>query len=873
MSRNKIWMFTAAAAAALAANGQAQAQDTGDEIIVTATKRETALQDVPIAVTPVTAELIQNSGIRDLQDLTSVAPSLQFNVSENEASATARLRGVGTQGSNPGLESAVGIFVDGVYRARNGVGLSDLGEVSQVEVLRGPQGTLFGRNTSAGLINVRSAGPDLDEYAVKGSASAGNRGAQRFDGSVNIPIVQEKLGLRVFAAQDQRDGFIDINRFGANPTGAGGAPNRGIGESNDRDMWTVRGQVAFAPTDNFDARVIVDYTERDEQCCAAKIYNPATLNGATLLSTNNTFTAGGIPQDPFQTAAGTTVERAAVVGALGGYGPGGLQNAQFGGGYIGQRFGFANRDYDQQLEDKGVSLEMNWDLGGVSLSSITAYRDWRYDRGQDADFSQADLFYQTNDGLNGAGFEIFTQEVRAAFNIGPVDSIVGVFYADEMLESGVNTTLGRQISPYFTALFASNALAAAAVAPVLTNPGFTGAGIRDSYEQNGESIALFTHNIWAVDDKTDLTIGLRFTREEKELDATFSQNFNPGTNFVTGLTNAGTAAGVGTALVPYANCTNTNLAPAGALAAIVIGARRVYCLSQVRQELSGLRKQSREEEEFSGVVSVRREFTDATSGYASYSRGYKGGGFNLDRNYDFTLIGGSYNTAFDGEFVDAFEIGMKNRLFDNTLLLNLATFWNKYENYQLNTFNGVSFQVSSVPEVTAQGLEVDAIWNTPVEGLDFQGGLAYTEAEYGDDSGWVALSANPLDPSARPVNFRLPGSRLTNAPLWTATGSFSYEKSLFNDFTGVAYIDFRYVSSQTTGSNLEPTKIQPEYTLVNARLALRTPGDRWSLELWGRNITDKEYQQISFDVPLQQNARGAFLGDPVTYGATIRFDY
>jgi len=881
MSRKKFWLFTAAAAAAIVSNGQAQAQDTGDEIIVTATKRETRLQDVAIAVTPVTAELIQNSGIRDLQDLTSVAPALQFSVSENETSATARLRGVGTQGSNPGLESAVGIFIDGVYRARNGVGLSDLGEVSQIEVLRGPQGTLFGRNTSAGLINVRTAGPDLEEFAVGASATYGNYGATRVDGHINVPIVAEKLGLRVFAATDQRDGFLDINKFGANPTGAGGAPNRGIGESNDRNMQTIRAQLGFAPTPDFDARLIVDYTERDEQCCAAKIYNPFNLNGhPPLLSTNNAFTPGGIPQDPFQaTVAGvSSAGQANVVAALGGYGaaPGGgsgIQNVQRGGGYVGQRFGFANRFYDQMLEDKGVSLEMNWDVGDITLSSISAYRDWRYDFGQDADFSQADLFYSTNDGLSGFGFKIFTQELRAAFDLGPVDSIVGVFYSDEELERGSNTSLGTQAGAYFGALTAAaSPVVGAIVAPLAANLAANGgATTRDRYEQMSNSYAIYTHNIWAVDDTTDVTLGVRFTREEKDLAARFQQQTNATPLFAAGLT------AVNAALAPFANCSPT--LPSGALAPFVpavVAARISYCIGGLRPELSLVptRTQSSTEEEFSGIVSVRHEFSDAMSGYASVSRGYKGGGFNLDRNFDFTIVGGNYNTAFAPEFVDAFEIGLKNRLFDNALILNLAAFYNKYENFQLNTFNGVSFQVSSIPEVTSQGIEVDAIWSTPVDGLDFQGGLAFTEAEYGDDSGWVAQSANPLNPSARPVNFRLPGSRLTNSPLWTTTGAFTYENAFFNTgLTWLGYIDFRYVSSQTTGANLEPTKVQPEYTTFNGRLALKTPGEHWALEFWGRNLTDKEVQQIAFDVPLQGNARGAFLGDPRTYGVTLRFDY
>lgn len=881
MSRNtprKFWLGAVTAFAAMATGG-AQAQDAGgDEIIVTATKRETALQDVPVAVTPVTAELVQNSGIRDLQDLASVAPALQFNVSESETSATARLRGIGTQGSNPGLESAVGIFVDGVYRARNGVGLSDLGEVGQIEVLRGPQGTLFGRNTSAGLISVRTVGPDLNDYGANAAVTYGNYENIRVEGSVNLPLVAEQLGLRIFAAADQRDGFMEMNPAGANPLG-GAFPtlsqNLGATEANNRDIWTVRGQLGWAPTENFDTRVIVDYTERDEQCCAGKIYNPATLNGATLLSTNNTTTAGGIPQDPFQpTIAGvSSAGQANIVAALGGYGPGGIANVQRGGGDVGQRFAFGNHDYDQQLEDKGASIEMNWEVSGLALTSVTAYRDWRFDAGQDADFTQADLFVATNDGMNGFGFEVFTQELRAAFTIGAVDSIIGLFFADEDLARGSNLGLGSQISAYFTPQFASNAALAASVAPLLTNPGLSSAALRDMYKQEGQSTALFTHNIWAVDAKTDLTIGLRYTVEEKDLAARFAQTFNPGTAFATGLADAGALLGVGNALVPFANCGPA--LPGGAANSIVIGARSLYCLGQVRTELAGQTKQSREEHEWSGVVSARREFGDNVSAYVSISRGYKGGGFNLDRNYDFTLptIGGSYNSAFPAELVDAYEVGMKNRLFDGALFLNIASFWSKFDNFQLNTFNGVSFQVSTVPEVTTQGVEVDAIWKLPVEGLSYQGGLAYVEAEYGDDTGWVALSANPLNPTARPVNFRLPGSRLTNAPLWTTTGAFTYERDLGNALTGLAYLDFRYVSSQTTGSDLESTKVQPGYVMLNGRLALTPPTERWSLELWGRNLTDEAVQQVAFNVPLQGNARGAFLGDPRTYGVTLRLSY
>jgi outer membrane receptor protein involved in Fe transport len=141
--------------------GAASAQDAGqgspqtiDDIIVTAQKREQNLQDVPIVVTSLSAETLQDAGVRDIKDLQILTPGMTVTSTSSEASTTARIRGVGTVGDNPGLESSVGVVIDGVYRSRNSVGFGDLGEMSRIEVLKGPQGTLFGKNTSAGVINI-----------------------------------------------------------------------------------------------------------------------------------------------------------------------------------------------------------------------------------------------------------------------------------------------------------------------------------------------------------------------------------------------------------------------------------------------------------------------------------------------------------------------------------------------------------------------------------------------------------------------------------------------------------------------------------------------------------------------------------------------
>jgi outer membrane receptor protein involved in Fe transport len=786
LSGRKFWLFAAAATAAFVGEAAAQpAASSNEDIVVTATRRETRLQDVPVAVTPITAGLLQNSGVRDLQDLTSLAPALQFNVSENETSATARLRGIGTQGSNPGLEAAVGIFVDGVYRARNGVALTDLGELAQVEVLRGPQGTLFGKNTSAGLINVTTAGPSMTGFSASAEATAGNYGQERVSGHVNLPLVADKLAARVFAAYDKRDGFLNVTDKTGQKT-----------DYNNRDVYTVRGQLLWEPSSSVRARFIVDYSKRDETCCAAKIYNPRLLNGAT-------------PAFP----AGASL----IAASLGGFGPGGVSALTAGNGSIEDRFGFSNRRPVQQLEDKGASAEFNIDIGPGTLTSVTAGRDWQYKQGQDADFTAADIWYRNVRNGAGFGFKTFTQELRYSGASGPVDWLVGAFYANEILTRADRLQIGADYQAFFRGvLTASTGSAAAATAA--TNPlaVATGTFTRDDFEQKGDPIALFTHNIFKLDDKTEVSVGVRYTIDNKELRSTFVTPFNGLPLIAAGL--PASVYGVPW-FVPFAS-----------------------------------RSISREEKEWSGVASASRAFTQATRGYLSVSRGYKSGGFNLDRDA---------NPLFNGEFVDAYEIGLKNGFMGGDLLLNLDAYYNEYTDFQLNRFNGTQFVVQTIPEVTSQGLEVDAFWRTPLDGLSMQGGVAYTEAEYGANTGW-----------AGPGLTRLPGARLTNAPLWTVTNSFTYKKSLMGGAAeGLAYIDFRYVSDQNTGSDLAPAKIQPGYFLVNGRVGLSSKGDRVGIEVWGRNLFDQEYAQIMFDQPLQTGAFGAFLGDPRTYGVTLRAKY
>lgn len=771
-----------AATAAFAAMGEAHAQSRTDEIVVTANRRDTALQQVPIAVTPVTAELIRNADIRDIQDLSLVVPALQFNVSENESSATGRIRGVGTQGSNPGLESAVGVFVDGVYRARNGVALTDLGELSQIEVLRGPQGTLFGRNTSAGLINVTTAAPDMTGFHYGGDATFGDYNEQRISGFITGPLIDNRLAYRLFAVSSKRDGFNDVVDPAGNRT-----------DSNDRDLWSVRGQLLWTPTSDIDVRIIADASERDESCCTGVFYDPAVINGVV--------------------EAYDQSNPAIALAGLGAFGPQGI--AGLGAPDFSDRTAFGNRPMLQDFSDGGLSAEVNWDTDLGTLTLISAYRDWSFDQAQDSDFSGADIIYRLQDD-NGFDFEYFSQEARFAGKTGPLDWLVGLYYSDEQLRRRDAQRPGAQYGEYFTAL---NALLGNTVPQNVIDAlaSTEGGGSRDRYQQDGESFALFTHNIWSITPSTELSFGLRWTQEEKTLHQVIS-TVNPISVILPGATTP-------TSIFPIHNAS-----------------------------LDGEATQSRDEDEWSGVIALRQQVTSNASAYLSYAHGYKGGGFNLDRDFD-------RDNSFPAETVDSWELGAKTTWLNGDLLLNAAIFDERFDNYQLNTFNGVSFLVASIPEAITQGFELDAIWNTPVEGLSMQGGFVYADAHYGD----VAPGL-------------LPNRQMTNAPLWTVTSAFTYERPVFGAYRGLAHLDVRYVTDQNTSSNLNPAKEQPSYTLVNARIGIATEDERYSVELWGRNLLDEDYAQIMFDGPdqflaapfSQTGLRGGFLGDPRTYGVTLR---
>jgi iron complex outermembrane recepter protein len=318
------------------------------EIIVTAQKREQNLQDVPISVMALSGAQLKDAGVTDIKTLQVLTPGLTTTSTTSENVTTVRIRGIGTVGDNPGLESSVGVVIDGVYRARDGVGFGDLGEIDRIEVLEGPQGELFGKNNDAGVVNIVTKRPS-STFGVTAEVSAGNFNDREISASVTGPL-GDLSSARLFVGYQKRDGFLGVD------TGAG--PNSDTSTDN-RNFYTLRGQYLLTPSDDVNFLVIADYTKRNESCCGAVQVADGPFYG--LINA-----LASVPQLGGQT--GLTGIASPPLSPF-------------------DRIAYANQPIAQQIRDTGISGELNWNLGAAKFTSITAYRENTLIAGNDFDYT------------------------------------------------------------------------------------------------------------------------------------------------------------------------------------------------------------------------------------------------------------------------------------------------------------------------------------------------------------------------------------------------------------------------------------------------------------------------------------------------------
>lgn len=434
-----------------------------EEVVVTATKREQTLQEVPVAVTVTTSETISRARINDIIDLQSVVPSLRVPQFQSATQVNFVIRGFGNGANNVGIEPSVGVFIDGVYRSRAAAQIADLPNLERVEVLRGPQSTLFGKNASAGVISVVTRKP---EFEWDGFFEVG---VENYDGVLTKGYVtgplSDTVAFSLGGSYYERDGYSDNLALGT--------------DVSDRNRYTTMGQLLFEPSDTMTFRVDVDYSKLDEVCCTV----------ANLVS-------------------GPT---AGLISLLGGS----LDNENAFSYDV-----YYNNDPNEIIENGGVSLHADFDFDSFTVTSITAFRNLqRSNANDDVDYSSADIIAPQNS-IEGE-IDTFTQELRIASNTdGPISWLAGFYYFDEDIDSQGGISFGPSFRSYADFLTgAPGTLAGIEAAFGIPNGTFfaQGAGVTETATQDNQAYSLFGTVDWDLSDRMVLTLGINYTSDEKEV--------------------------------------------------------------------------------------------------------------------------------------------------------------------------------------------------------------------------------------------------------------------------------------------------------------------------------------------------------------------
>ena len=886
---------------ALAAPVSAQDDDGSflEEITVVAQKREENIMDVPVAITAISGAQIEASAIKDMYDLQINVPGLIVGGSQTTTTSNFAIRGIGSTSNNFGVESSVGLYVDNVYRSRQSSLINELVDVEAVEVLRGPQGTLFGKNTAAGAIQVRTVAPNTDSTDAFVELTAGAYGLQRLSAAANIALT-DKLAFRGTIFSSQRDGYADNKIYDF----SGPAPSQTVQENlfNDRNRLGLRMQVGYDNGDNFDMRIIADYSKIDEVCCigtsrvdsviSASATNPAFgdfgPDFARLLTGSVVLTDRDYPS-PLPTETLFT-QLNAIFGPLGipPFPEADLPFPTLIEGYSWDDYVTAvNHVPNSQNEDRGLSLEFNWDIGNTTLTSVTAYRAFDTYDFIDVDFTNTDIALRTND----ASQTSISQELRLGGTFGDSSNwVVGAYYFAQEIKNNTITTAGEDLSTFidFDRMLTgdaplafvtqgtdlvSGALNAAGIPFPPAAEGFPpGAFANDDVTQDHEGYAVFGQLDWALSDAFTVTLGARYTEEEKDIEAIYTQT-NPGTNppdiDLVGATLIGFSQWLQGGMVGPP----PNPAPLLAVALPNTGwaAYTIPAFSprpNVNETLS--------DDQVTGTARISWFPSDSAMIYASYSTGFKSGGTNTDRlEYDPADPDNPlFAQLFDPENSTSIELGYKGDIGDR-FRLSAAIYQTEFEDFQSNTFEGQGFILRNAGDLEIKGVEIEWLWQV-MDNTSITGYFAHNEGEYITFTRGVCWAATPFQSGVPDPGENGDGSCDRSGATLPYNPEDRFMVALNQDFrmgnnNGFFRMEYAYSGETTTDGDTDPLTLQEAYGVLNLRVGLDI--DEWNstISVWGRNVLDERYFNGSYDPPLlDRGSMNSYPSEPATWGVTFR---
>ncbi len=827
-------------AATLVTPVAAQDEPSGflEEITVTASKRQTTLQDTPIAVSVVSTTNLKQSQVSDIKDLQFLVPSLRVTQLQSSGNTNFLIRGFGNGANNAGIEPSVGVFVDGVYRSRTASALSDLPNLERVEVLRGPQSTLFGKNASAGVISVITAKPSLVETTGSTSLTIGEYDQIIVKADVNGPL-SDTVGFSLSGSYNSRDGYYD-NLAGGDALG-------------QQDRIGMRGQLLFVPSDDLEVRFIADFDSFDEACCGVANLLDGPTGGAVRALGGNL-----VSNDPF---------------AYQGY-------------------------YDFTPENdfltSGASLQFDYDINeSVTLTSITAFRSLARFDNVDIDFTSAELLDPETANRTDTGIDTWTQEFRLSGATDNMSWMGGVYLFDEEVVQETGVLYGDAFRAYadiLTGGVPGNSPLNGIEALFGHAPGTfqgSGQGLIDLSTMDDTAFSIFGQVDIDLGERATLTLGANYTEDEK--DVTFS---SIGTDVFsnTDLNNDLTVFGVPlpTVLFGQAFTANTGLAPTPAniafiesvapgtsgainagVAASIAGLQTLQFLAPNVNFPNSVEPGNTKDDDTTWTVRLAFDLTDTVNVYASAGTGFKASSWNLSRDSrpfpsDQAAIEAAglsvpnliYTTRFAGpEESTVYELGLKG-IWD-TVSLNVALFTQEIEGFQSNIFTGTGFSLANAGKQSTDGLEIDIRWQ-PIE--SFEGTFAATILDPLYDSFVGASGVNgPTDLSGT----QPPGIHELSL---TATGAYSFSIGNAAGFVRAEYI---YEDEVQVVENVPASVASREVSTLNASAGLAWENG-FEVMLWGRNINNDEYLLSAFPSVAQAGSFSGYPNQPRTYGLTVR---
>ena len=720
------------------------------DVIVTAEKRSMNVQKVPIAITALTGERLAASGVNDISKLADLVPNFDFG--EAFGSAKLAIRGIGYSNLSTGAEGSVAYNLNDVYIARPAGQIGNFYDVERIEVLRGPQGTLYGRNATGGLINIYTKRP-TNEWTGFGQMTIGNYNNLIVEGGVGGPV-NNQVGVRLAFFGEDRDGY-----------GKNIISGRDVDDAQTR---AGRLTVALQPTSNFTVTVIGDVGRERSSAHGIHLIAQRGLTGEPGVS--------GLP----------------------------VAGIQLGGVAVLDDYDVAS-DIDPRYERHagGVTVDAKLELGATTLRSISAWRHVRYSLNSDLDGASLPLnqiFYNERS-------DTYTQELNLNHSGERVDVTAGAYLFVEDLKGSFWTPLA-----YDPTTFA-------------LSPGDWRANYGAGGDLGTAAIAGFAQLSYRATDRLTLIAGGRYSTEKKTDNDLY-------TDFVTS-----------TRFLDAADFNHPNPPFAAPF------------------------KSSKRWNSFTPKFGVNFQYTPQTLLYASISKGFKAGIFNLGGTQVIPVAGGGVvlkNPPVNPETVWAYEAGMKTKLADNRLRLNIAGFYYDYSDLQLTKIDGQNVVLTNAASARIYGIEVETTYN-PIEHLTLNLNGAWLHARFTDffnsDQGRLSLGLQDLS-----------GNRLPQSPEFTVSGGVEYSVPVGSgSVIGSAQAIW---SSRTYFDEFNIPEIsQPAYAKLDLSLAYRAPN---GLEVTGfvNNVTNKKTLETAYQsTNLTGYPINGFLAPPRTYGVRVRYSF